>query len=475
MVFEGGQLNKILSPKIAVCGASNQKEEVWHRVVDLLNVSTSSSRVGARFFNGKGPLSKQTVPLIEKNHCFEQNPSCEGCPLIHHCSFFREVSMKDEETNSLTFADLFCGAGGLGLGFEQAGFDNSLSIDKDEWAMYTHDYNRPGHNRSICADIKEWLKNPENYTNVDVLVGGPPCQSFSNANKQRKKKDKRDGLYKLFVKSIPLFNPKVILIENVRGFERVIPELENSVKERGFVTEILKLNARDFGIPQNRARVFTLGVSNIHFGHERAERMLERIKSKILISDKPDELGLSQALDGLNPIEASRKKNNTAYESSITGYSIQMPTDVQHNEYLEAINNGIKPLLTFNHKARFNNDRDIEIFGLLKPGQDSTAPQIQKINPYKSRNEIFKDKYYKLKPNSPCKTITAHMGLDCNMYIHPNQARGLTVREAARVQGFPDNYVFAGTLQAMYKQVGNAVPPPLAKIIASKIHEELMP
>ena len=202
--------------------------------------------------------------------------------------------------------------------------------------------------------------------------------------------------------------------------------------------------------------------------------MLERINHSILKSYHPNELGLILALSGLKPVEASRKKNNTAYESSSTGYSIQLAVSGEHNEYLEAINSGIKPLLTFNHKARYNNDRDIEIFGLLKPGQDSTAPQIQEINPYKSRNEIFKDKYFKLKPDSPSKTITAHMRLDCNMYIHPYQARGLTVREAARVQGFPDNYVFAGTLQAMYRQVGNAVPPPLAKVIASKIHEELV-
>lgn len=473
-MFGGGPLTKALKPKISVCGASNQKHEVWHRVVDLLGTSKETSRVGTRFFNGQGALSEQTIPMIEKNHCFEENPSCKGCPLIHHCSFSEKASTDVDVSGRFTFADLFCGAGGLGLGFEQAGFNNSLSIDKDEWAMYTHAYNRPGHNRSICADIKDWLNDPENHTAVDVMVGGPPCQSFSNANKQRKKDDTRDGLYKLFVKSIPLFKPKVILIENVRGFERVIPELEKSVKEQGFVTKILKLNARDFGIPQNRARIFTLGVSKTHFGDERAERMLERINHSILKSYHPNELGLILALSGLKPVEASRKKNNTAYESSSTGYSIQLAVSGEHNEYLEAINSGVKPLLTFNHKARYNNDRDIQIFGLLKPGQDSTAPQIQEINPYKSRNEIFKDKYFKLKPDSPCKTITAHMRLDCNMYIHPYQARGLTVREAARVQGFPDNYVFAGTLQAMYRQVGNAVPPPLAKVIASKIHEELV-
>ena len=143
------------------------------------------------------------------------------------------------------------------------------------------------------------------------------------------------------------------------------------------------------------------------------------------------------------------------------------------SDYVKDINSKDKSLIIFNHKARYNNDRDIEIFSRLKPGEDSTAPSIQDINPYRSRNGIFKDKYFKLRPDFPCKTITAHMRLDCNMYIHPTQPRGLTVREAARVQGFPDNYVFCGTLQAMYRQVGNAVPPPLAKVLASAIYPEV--
>jgi DNA (cytosine-5)-methyltransferase 1 len=93
--------------------------------------------------------------------------------------------------------------------------------------------------------------------------------------------------------------------------------------------------------------------------------------------------------------------------------------------------------------------------------------------PYRSRNHIFKDKYFKLRYDEPCRTITAHMRFDCNMYIHPEQPRGLTVREAARVQGFPDDYAFAGTFQRLYQQVGNAVPPPMAQDIAVAIKRSL--
>jgi len=462
---------KQLSPKISVCGASTDKLEVWNRVTDVLGISTNASRVGNRFFGGSGFASKSTIPAIEKSHCLEVEPDCGACPLMHHCTFSRTSNLSD--LDKPTTADLFSGAGGLGLGFEQYGFQSKLSIDKDEWAVFTHAYNHPRHSsQSVCADISEWLNEPTNHVDVDVLMGGPPCQSFSNANKQRQEEDSRDELYKLFVDSIPLFNPKIILIENVRGFERVVPELRKLVEKKGFRTAVLKLNARDFGIPQNRVRIFTLGVKTQYFGKINSDSVLQRIVNRVEAS-KQKERPLSIAIDDLPKLTASRIRNNTAFESSSTGYSIQSGLGFE-SEYVKEINNAISSPIIFNHKARYNNDRDIEIFSRLNPGEDSTAESIQDINPYKSRNGIFKDKYFKLKPDVPCKTITAHMRLDCNMYIHPNQGRGLTVREAARVQGFPDNYVFCGTLQAMYRQVGNAVPPPLAKILAAAIHPEVI-
>ncbi|MDC3236821.1 DNA cytosine methyltransferase [Candidatus Poseidoniaceae archaeon] len=456
-------------PNVSICGASNDKSQIWSRISDSLGTTTESALVGSRFFGVE--KHHQSIEIIEHEYCFDKSPKCGSCPLMHHCSHYAKSS--DEDEDSPTFADLFSGAGGLGLGFEQAEFNPKLSIDKDEWAIFSHSYNHPlKQGISICADISEWLKNPKNRVEVDVLMGGPPCQSFSNANKQRQKDDLRDELYKLFVESIPLFNPKVILIENVRGFERVIPELRRLVEKKSYVTTVLKLNARDYGVPQNRSRVFTIGVSIDRYGVKTSKEILDRIEKKIHMA-KIKEIPLSDAISDLPHLKASRMKNNTSHESNENGYTIQKILSDSSNYVLE-INHNVKPVICFNHKARYNNDRDIEIFSRLKPGEDSTADSIQDINPYKTRNDIFKDKYFKLRPGIPCKTITAHMRLDCNMYIHPNQARGLTVREAARVQGFPDNYVFCGTLQAMYRQIGNAVPPPLAKIIASAIRSEVV-
>lgn len=133
------------------------------------------------------------------------------------------------------------------------------------------------------------------------------------------------------------------------------------------------------------------------------------------------------------------------------------------------INNGKIINYVANHKARYNNDRDIEIYGRLYQGDKSDDPKIADIMPYTSRKDIFKDKYFKLEDNKICKTITAHMKFDCNMYIHPTQARGLTPREAARVQSCPDDYIFRGSYTKTYMQIGNAVPPLLGQALAKII------
>ena len=139
---------------------------------------------------------------------------------------------------------------------------------------------------------------------------------------------------------------------------------------------------------------------------------------------------------------------------------------LRKNSYIDYINQGRLPGIVLNHKARYNNDRDIEIYGRMYQGDKSDDPKIADIMPYTRRNGIFKDKYFKLEENKVCKTITAHMKFDCNMYIHPTQARGLTPREAARVQSYPDDYFFRGSYTKTYMQIGNSVPPLLGRAIA---------
>lgn len=160
-------------------------------------------------------------------------------------------------------------------------------------------------------------------------------------------------------------------------------------------------------------------------------------------------------------------KNATYSESATWGYTFAGFRDAA-SPYARLINHGLPievPLL--NHRSKYNNDRDIQIYQLLRPGEKSDAESIQEINPYKNRADIFRDKFDKLLADEPCKAITAHMYYDCNMYIHPYQARGLTPREAARVQGFPDDYLFLGSPNEWYRQIGNAVSPLMARVLAS--------
>lgn len=139
------------------------------------------------------------------------------------------------------------------------------------------------------------------------------------------------------------------------------------------------------------------------------------------------------------------------------------------NDFYKFINGDKKLYKLYNHKNRYNNERDIEIFRRLPQGENSLHESIADIMPYKRRNHIFKDKYFKLDESQVCKTITSHMRFDCNMYIHPWEARGLSPREAARIQTFPDDYIFTGSQNMWYAQVGNAVPVKLAEAIGKGI------
>ena len=182
---------------------------------------------------------------------------------------------------------------------------------------------------------------------------------------------------------------------------------------------------------------------------------------------------LKDAISDLRPLQASRTKSATEVGTEESGHIIEQWKEKEQSTYIQDINQGKRTTLVFNHKARYNNDRDIEIFGRLEQGDKSDDPKIADIMPYSRRNGIFKDKYFKLEADKVCKTITAHMKFDCNMYIHPTQARGLTPREAARVQSYPDDYFFRGAYTKTYMQIGNSVPPLLSRAIARVIKEYL--
>jgi DNA (cytosine-5)-methyltransferase 1 len=377
------------------------------------------------------------------------------------------------DDKKLTVLDLFCGAGGLSKGFEMAGFEIAAGIDFDKHSIETFSKVYP-RSIAICDDIKDitpkdLMKRICNKK-IDVIIGGPPCQGFSTANRQRKFiDDSRNVLYKHFVKFVDEIKPNIIVIENVSGIVKMADEIKEDFERIRYFVDFRILNAKNFGIPQNRRRVFFIGVNkdSIFF---KMPGFIQNIFGSIE-KEKTDKIvPLSDALWGLRKIEPRKEKNNSSIESEKHGLTEdEVFATTSPPNYILKINQGKTPTKIFNHKARYNNERDIEIFRRLPQGGKSDHPSIQDIMPYKRRKHIFKDKFFRLIAKGPCKTITSHMRFDCNMYIHPFENRGLSPREAARIQSFPDDYVFCGPPSSWYHQAGNSVPPMLALTIGKNI------
>ncbi len=402
--------------------------------------------------------------------CSGKAKECSSCPIKKYCNHYISEVQSAYDEGAPKIIDLFCGAGGLSLGFTQEGFITALANDIEPCCIDTYSHNHPETPRKhiILGDINDVIANIKDlmrFNSIDVLIGGPPCQGFSMANRQRLIDDPRNHLYKSYIEVLKLTQPIFFVMENVKGMLSVANQVVEDFERVGYTVMPKILNAKDCGVPQNRERLIFIG-NRIGYDNNLIFKRIEEI-----CSHQP-ERSLDEALYGLRPLCASRIKNATSIENDESGRIIDTATGVS-NDYIDTINQGRHIPIVFNHKARYNNDRDIEIYRRLNPGDKSDDPKIADIMPYARRNDIFKDKYFKLEPDKVCKTITAHMKFDCNMYIHPYQARGLTPREAARVQSYPDDYFFRGSYTKTYMQIGNSVPPMLGRIIAQAIKEVL--
>ena len=373
--------------------------------------------------------------------------------------------MAEKETYKIV--DLFAGCGGLSLGLEQAGFTPWFVNEIVEQFCNTYKANhRLTDDHYYVGDIATLNENLDEYAeylnDITLVCGGPPCQGFSMANRQRLLDDPRNNLYKQYLIFLSKVKPKFFIMENVKGMLNKRAEILHDFKEflgTDYKFDYMLLRAQDFGVPQNRERFILIG-----------NRM--DIDPKEIFSEinkyRREPFVLRDALSGLPHLEARKEKGAKDIENSESGYTV---TDFQYeqNDFYNFINDGRVIDKLYNHKNRYNNPRDIEIFRRLPQGANSLHESIADIMPYKRRNSIFKDKYFKLDETQICKTITSHMKYDCNMYIHPWESRGLSPREAARVQTFPDDYVITGPQNMWYAQVGNAVPVKLAKAIGMGI------
>lgn len=373
----------------------------------------------------------------------------------------------DNPQNKYKFVDLFAGCGGLSLGLEQAGFTPWFVNEIVEQFCNTYKRNHQiDDSHYFVGDIAELNKNIGNYSDIlsDVVLvcGGPPCQGFSMANRQRIIDDPRNNLYKEFLIFLQHVRPQFFIMENVKGMMNKIDEIKLNFTEYlggDYVFDYRILKAQDFGVPQNRERFIMIGN---RMGIS-SEDIFEEINNH-----KTAPFVLRDALIGLPHLEARKVKGAKDIENDISGFTVR-DFDYIHNDFYRFINGNRIITKLYNHKNRYNNERDIEIYRRLPQGANSLHESIADIMPYSRRNDIFKDKYFKLDETQICKTITSHMKFDCNMYIHPWEARGLSPREAARIQTFPDDYILTGAQNSWYAQVGNAVPVKLAKAIGDGI------
>ena len=361
--------------------------------------------------------------------------------------------------------DLFCGAGGLSWGLEEGGFSVVAAADSDPVAMETYAANIQGLTwTGDLSNPSEFLRHLDNWgiESVDLLAGGPPCQPFSTAGLSkigdlvrrgsRCPRDERADLWRSFFAIVDRLNPRAMLFENVPNFAQaqggaLLIALVDELESRGYGVHAQVLEAWRYRVPQHRSRLFVIGIVG--------DGSFEWPKQ---IGGRPT---VGQAIRDLPVVQADVRDEVQRYEGP--------PTAVLAR-FLRKGLRGSEAQLIRDHVTRSVRPDDAEIYRLLKPG-DTYMDVPEHLRRY--RSDIFSDKYLRLSFEDLSRTITAHIAKDGYWYIHPREDRTLSIREAARIQTFPDRFRFAGHPSRRYQQIGNAVPPLLASAIASSLKGSL--
>ena len=349
------------------------------------------------------------------------------------------------------FIDLFCGCGGLSMGFRLAGFNCIGGVDFNQAAINTFNRNFNSSN-GVCCDLLQMDKNMickqfGNLSNIDVIIGGPPCQGFSSANRYKTEEaDPRNRLFFEFIKFVDMANPKAVVIENVRGIVTkdngyAKNRIYDIFESRGYKVVHRVLDASEYGVPQKRLRNFFVMLKDKPFDFDSIRKV-----------EKP--LTVFESISELYGFE-----NN---DSQIKYLNIAPSTSYQ--KYLRASDNSI-----VNHDIRYPAEIVQKRISFVPQGGNwENVPADLWPS---SRNNRHSSAYKRLDEKQP--SVTIDTGNNHSNYFHPLFNRIPTVREAARLQSFPDAFVFLGNRSEQYRQVGNAVPPLLAKAIAEKLLEVL--
>ena len=348
--------------------------------------------------------------------------------------------------------DLFCGAGGLSLGFEKAGFEVIGGVEFDKNVIKTHEKNFPNA-INICTDIRNIIDEDviRLFGNkVDVIIGGPPCQGFSAANKWQSDDEKieKNRLFFEYIRFVKLLNPKVFVIENVRqiltkedGYAK--NEILNITRELGYdVTEPTVLVASDYGVPQKRERAIFVGIRNdLHKTFDFGD-----IQKKKKVTVK----------EAISDLYGVTTENSEPFMS-------KCPPQSDYQKLMRKNSNG----MIYNHFTKFPTQIVQERMSYVKQGENwrSVPEELWDTK----RSNRHSSAYKRLKEDDLSITIdTGHMN-----YFHPIYNRVPTVRESARIQSFPDDFIFEGNRTSQFLQVGNAVPPLMAQALATAILKTL--
>ena len=432
---------------------------------------------------------------------------------------------RSKDNNKFHTVDLFAGAGGATQGFSQEGFEPLFANDHEEPALATFQHNHP-ECKTSSADIESIdpselrlslnLKPGE----LDVLLGGPPCQGFSTYGK-RDPSDYRNGLYQYYLKFLKEFRPKAFVIENVTGMltladGKIIDDIKEQASALGYGVDLWVLDAADYGVPQFRKRVFITGGSAgqvldkpvaTHAGGDRNEDvqqlLLKGTGKKTLkraltvrnaISDLPEEVLPPRQTQ--QPMKYKSSKALTEYQEFIRGtseillhhsakqmlgirrlrlallrpgdygtsISSRLTQDGLPDEVIDELLNGNCALRDMSECRSEDREKELELRAFLKSGHKRVEDVLEWLD-----SKGFANKYRRLLWDSPSHTLVAHMARDCSDFVHPDIDRFISVREAARLQSFPDNYLFKSSQFQQFRQIGNAVPPLLAAAVAGSV------